>query len=96
MEMIYGKMTMENRRKIYKRRTRRNIYFLTEEKPKISSILSILQIYKNDFGIDFSCNDTPIIMPILHNDTFSYTYELRNISVNGIDNIYIYGINTKI
>ncbi len=66
-----------------------NIYFLTEEKPKISTIKSILQIYKEDFGVDFHCGNEPSIVPIIEDDIFQFTYIVNGIAVSGIKKIYI-------
>lgn len=66
-----------------------NIWFLTEEKPKISTLKSILQIYKDDFGVDFVTSNEVKIIPIIKNGVFQFTYKLNGIKVTGIDSIYI-------
>ena len=66
-----------------------NIYLLTEEKPKISTISSILKIYKDDFGVDYRITATPKIKPIINGDIFSFVYKVENIDVEGINEIYI-------
>jgi hypothetical protein len=66
-----------------------NIYILTEEKPKISTIISIIKIYKDDFEIDYRITSTPIIKPIINRDIFSFVYKVNNIIVEGINNIFI-------
>lgn len=66
-----------------------NIFLLTEEKPKISTIVSILQIYKDDFGVDYHITSTPSIKPIINDDIFTFTYKVENISVDGINNIFV-------
>ena len=66
-----------------------NIWVLTEEKPKISVIKQILQIYKDDFGVRFSCNDSMIVKPIFQNDRFSFTYKVDGVTVDGVDDVFI-------
>lgn len=66
-----------------------NIYLLTEEKPKISTILSILQIYKDDFGVNYELTATPLIKPIIRNNFFSFSYKVTNINVDGINEIIV-------
>ena len=66
-----------------------NIWILTEEKPKISVITQILQIYKDDFGIDFNCGNNMVIRPIAHKNIFAFTYQVVGVSVDGIENVYI-------
>ena len=66
-----------------------NIWFLTEEKPKASVVKQILQIYKDDFGVDFTCHHHIDIRPIGDNDVFSFTYEIEGISVDGINKLFV-------
>lgn len=66
-----------------------NIYFLTEEKPKISTLISILNIYKDDFGVDYAITGDVKILPIFNDSFFSFTYKLANVKVKNIDNIFI-------
>lgn len=66
-----------------------NIWFLTEEKPKVSVIKQILQIYKDDFGVNFVCDSRIQIRPIIHGDHFKFTYHIEGITVDGIENIFV-------
>lgn len=77
------------RRNVKGGKTMSNIWFLTEEKPKTSVIKQILQIYKDDFGVNYVCDDYLKIMPIIHGDIFSFTYQVEGVSVDGIDNVYV-------
>ena len=66
-----------------------NIWFLTEEKPKASVIRQILQIYKDDFGVNYTCNRNIVIRPLGENGKFFFTYEVEGINVQGINRIFI-------
>lgn len=66
-----------------------NVWLLTEEKPKVSVIKQILQIYKEDFGINFSCEEVTTILPIIKGDVFTFTYRVDGIAVDGIENIFV-------
>ena len=66
-----------------------NIWLLTEEKPKASTIKSILNIYKNDFGGEYNYNSEPIVIPQIKDNSFEFLYIVKNIQVNKINNIYI-------
>ena len=77
-------------RKIENKEDRKmNIYFLTEEKPKLSTILSILDIYKNDFGVNYTCDNSQEITPMFVGNVFQFSYKVNGITVDGIENIYI-------
>lgn len=66
-----------------------NIWILTEEKPKVSVIKQIFQIYKIDFGMNYVHQDSIMIRPLGVNGLFSFTYEVTGLSVDGIQKIYI-------
>lgn len=66
-----------------------NIYFLTEEKPKLSTIKSILHIYKTDFNHNYECDTKCEIIPIFLNGLFQFKYKVIGIKVDGIDEIFI-------
>lgn len=66
-----------------------NIWLLTEEKPKISVIKQILQIYKDDFGVNFECQNQILISPIFNKGIFTFTYKVCGITVDDIESIYI-------
>lgn len=67
----------------------KNIYILTEEKPKLSTIISILEIYEKDFGMELSYSSTPSIAPIFKDEKFTFTYKLNNVIINSVDEIFI-------
>ena len=66
-----------------------NIWILTEEKPKTSVITQLLQIYKEDFGVNYNCDHALTIKPICHREVFDFTYQINGVSVDGINNLYI-------
>lgn len=61
-----------------------NIYILTEEKPKISTLLSLLDIYKNDFGGDYNIESKLKIMPLIENGYFGFIYEFLGVDTKPI------------
>lgn len=65
-----------------------NIWLLTEEKPKLSTIKQILEIYKSDFGYNYSF-DNAVITPIIVNNKFTFTYTITGIEVDKIKNVYV-------
>ena len=66
-----------------------NIYILTEEKPKISVIKQLLDIYKNYFNSDYKITGEVLIMPFFKDDYFDFAYELWGIEAKGIDRIIL-------
>ncbi|MCL2212387.1 MAG: hypothetical protein FWB93_00935 [Oscillospiraceae bacterium] len=67
-----------------------NLWFLTEEKPKISTLWQILNLYCRDFESEFQSDKKDAkIKPLFSNNKFTFTYLFENVSVSGINNIYI-------
>lgn len=66
-----------------------NIYILTEEKPKITVIEQILNIYCNNYSKKITLVENAKIEPLMKGDIFLFTYFVKNITIEGIDNIYI-------
>ena len=66
-----------------------NIYILTEEKPKISVINQLLEIYKNDFKGEYKITGKMLVMPFFKDDYFDFAYELWGVEVKGIDRIIL-------
>lgn len=67
----------------------KNIYILTEEKPKISTIKQLFQIYRNDFDGKFTINEDLKIIPNIDGDVFKFSYELIGITLNEINKVII-------
>lgn len=79
-----------------------NLWILTEEKPKISVILNIIELYCKDFYSSYrlfdnyeNYNKAIKIEPIIYNNRFQFKYCVNGISINGIDNILIKTVSGK-
>lgn len=68
-----------------------NLWILTEERPKVSVICQIMDLYKNDFGSTISLmdRDKVKIKADFENGVFQFTYTVEGISVKGINQIII-------
>ena len=66
-----------------------NLWLLTEERPKLSVVLSILSEYNNDFGSTVTVNENINIKPIVKNGKFTFEYLVEGVSVEGIENVFI-------
>lgn len=68
---------------------KKNLWILTEERPKLETISTIIEKFIKDNGI--VCFFDPIrILPILNeNNKFMFTYEVKGICSEYIDKIYI-------
>lgn len=67
----------------------KNIYILTEEKPKISTIKQIFQIYYDDFNGKFIINKDLRIIPHIEGNVFKFSYELIGITLDEINKVII-------
>jgi len=67
----------------------KNIWLLTEEKPKASVIWQILQIYKDLRGVNFAFTAPLAVKPIMRGDAFSFVYRVKGVFVDGISGVYI-------
>ena len=65
------------------------IWLLTEERPKPSVILQIIEMYCADFADKILLQDTIKIKPIIQNGKFVFTYVVEGLKVEKADNIYI-------
>ncbi len=65
-----------------------NIWILTEERPKNHVITKILELYARDFNDSFKSNGISI-EPIINNETFDFTYEVKNVTLNFANKIYL-------
>lgn len=66
-----------------------NLWLLTEERPKLSVVLRILDEYNNDFGATVTVNENSNIRPIVKNGKFTFEYLVEGVSVQEITNIFI-------
>ena len=66
-----------------------NLWFLTEERPKPSVIVQIIEIYCTDFNDKIEiCKDVKI-RPIIENGIFKFIYKVEGLKVINAENIYI-------
>lgn len=65
-----------------------NLYILTEERPKISTLHFILKRFLQDKGF-CAFVDNIRILPIVENDVFLFSYEIIGVKCNQLDRIYL-------
>ena len=66
-----------------------NLWLLTEERPKPSVILQIVEMYCKDFDDKIIQNDEIKIKPIIEEGFFKFIYEVEGLKVNKANGIYI-------
>lgn len=66
-----------------------NLWILTEERPKLSVIKQIIDLYVKDFGGEYSKNEGLKIIPEIDNGIFKFIYDVTGITLRNIKNIYI-------
>lgn len=66
-----------------------NIWLLTEERPKPSVILQIIEMYCNDFNDTIIYKSNVKIKPIIENGIFKYVYIVEGLCVGNADKIFI-------
>lgn len=66
-----------------------NIWILTEERPKASVILQIIEMYCSDFNDTIVQKDIIKIKPIIENGYFKFIYEVIGLTVKAASHIYI-------
>lgn len=66
-----------------------NLWLLTEERPKPSVILQIIEMYCNDFEDKIALKEEIRIKPITENGVFKFIYVIEGLKVYGAKNIYI-------
>lgn len=66
-----------------------NLWLLTEERPKPSVILQIIEMYCNDFEDKIALKEEIRIKPIIENGVFKFIYVIEGLKVYGAKNIYI-------
>lgn len=65
-----------------------NLYILTEERPKIEVLRSIIKLFLNDFGF-CAFIDNLRILPIVKDSIFSFSYELIGVRSEQIRKIFL-------
>jgi hypothetical protein len=66
----------------------KNLWFLTEERPKKEVLATIFQKFAKDFGVAVFI-DTIRILPILNNDKFTFTYEVTGFKCNKVNRVFV-------
>lgn len=66
----------------------KNLWILTEERPKKEVLATILQKFAKDYQYGIFI-DTLRILPVLKNNKFTFTYELTGFRCNKVDKVYI-------
>ena len=66
-----------------------NIWLLTEERPKPSVILQIIETYCKDFNDEITVNNKIKIKPIINNGIFQFLYLVEGLATKESDHIYI-------
>ena len=66
----------------------KNLWFLTEERPKKEVLQTIFQKFAKDYGYAVFV-DTIRIFPILEDKKFTFTYEVTGFRCNKVDKVYI-------
>ena len=65
-----------------------NLYILTEERAKNEVLKQIIDLYSNKFSKSVEYEDIDII-PQIKNNKHTFFYDVKGISIEGIDNIYL-------
>ncbi len=66
----------------------KNLWFLTEERPKKEVLQTIFQKFAKDYGFAVFV-DTIRIFPILDNNKFTFTYEVTGFRCNKVDKVFV-------
>ena len=67
-----------------------NLWILTEEKPRISVLKEILELYQNEFKGNYSIISDLIVTPMMdHNSAFTFKYELTGVEINEKSKVFI-------
>ena len=66
-----------------------NLWLLTEERPKPSVILQIIEMYCADFKDKITLKQEIKIKPIIDNGVFKYVYVIEGLKVGNADKILI-------
>lgn len=70
-------------------KTKDNIWLLTEERPKPSVILQIIEMYCKDFNDKIATNNVIKIKPIIKNGMFKFLYIVEGLTTENSEHIYI-------
>lgn len=66
-----------------------NLWILTEERPKLSVVKKIIELYVTDFSGEITSDTGIQIIPDIANGIFNFSYKVNGISLNNIGKITI-------
>lgn len=66
-----------------------NLWLLTEERPKPSVVLQIVEMYCKDFHDKITLREEIKIKPVINNGIFKFIYVIEGLKAAGADNIFI-------
>ena len=72
----------------------KNLWFLTEERPKKEVLVKIFERFAKDYKYAVFI-DNIRILPILQNDEFTFTYEVMGFKCKYVEKVYIKTISGK-
>lgn len=72
----------------------KNLWFLTEERPKKEVLIQIFERFAKDYKYAVFIDDIRIL-PILQNDEFTFTYEVTGFKCKNVEKVYIKTISGK-
>ena len=67
----------------------KNIWILTEERPKANVIKTILEKFASDNGFKIKSKEELRIIPILKNNCFTFIYKVEGVVCNNFDSVFI-------
>ena len=67
----------------------KNLWILTEERPKKEVIIAIIEKFAEDRNIEETFTDQLRILPILENDHFTFCYRVAGVFCQGINRIFL-------
>lgn len=72
-----------------------NLWILTEERPKVSVVVTIIEEFCECFNEKMDYNSTLKIKPIFEANRFQFLYLVDGLSISGIQNIYLKLVSGK-
>lgn len=73
----------------------KNLWILTEERPKQEVISTIVEKFAMDRQLVFSSREPIQILPVISNNRFTFTYQVNGIYCEDVNKIYIRSVSGK-
>ncbi len=67
----------------------KNLWLHTEERPRISTIETIVAKFASDRGLKYNVSGTKRILPIMENGLFTFRYKIEGIECDDVENIFV-------